>query len=195
MTGGERPERKDSHQPSDFNGIAPLKAMVQPPSPSSSRCDFSALLLAQGGILPSLHGGLMSEWTARILHISDLHERGPREPEPFRRRRVLGDAWKRNLDALLNDGAIDLVCFTGDIANWGQPDEYGPELGRKELVPAAGAESMRSPNRALVLWLPVMLTVLMGGCSTGARVTTVRALAPLPGADPNARPTAPPELA
>ncbi|HEX8705769.1 MAG TPA: hypothetical protein VF815_43440 [Myxococcaceae bacterium] len=30
-----------------------------------------------------------------------------------------------------------------------------------------------------------MLTALMGGCSTGAHVTTVRALAPLPGADPN----------
>ena len=68
----------------------------------------------------------MSEWKARILHISDLHERGPREPEPFRRRRVLGDAWKRNLDALLEDGAIDLVCFTGDIANWGKPEEYAP---------------------------------------------------------------------
>ena len=41
------------------------------------------------------------------------------------------------------------------------------------------------PNRVVALWMPVMLTVLMGGCSTGARVTTVRALAPLPGADPN----------
>jgi hypothetical protein len=30
-----------------------------------------------------------------------------------------------------------------------------------------------------------MLTVLMGGCSTGTRVTTVHALAPLLGADPN----------
>jgi hypothetical protein len=46
-------------------------------------------------------------------------------------------------------------------------------------------ESMKPPNRAVALWLPVMLTALMGGCSTGARVTTVRALAPLPGADPN----------
>jgi hypothetical protein len=33
--------------------------------------------------------------------------------------------------------------------------------------------------------MPVMLAALMGGCSTGARVTTVRALAPLPGADPS----------
>jgi len=68
----------------------------------------------------------MSEWKAQILHISDLHERGPRENESFRRRCVLGEAWKRNLDELLEDGAIDLVCFTGDVANWGKSDEYGP---------------------------------------------------------------------
>jgi hypothetical protein len=53
-------------------------------------------------------------------------------------------------------------------------------------------EFMKSQNHALALWLPVILTGLMGGCSTGARVTTVRALAPLPGADPNLRPTADP---
>ena len=68
----------------------------------------------------------MNEWKVRILHISDLHERGPRESEPFRRRRVLGEAWKKNLDALLEDGRIDLVCFTGDVADWGKPEEYGP---------------------------------------------------------------------
>ncbi len=68
----------------------------------------------------------MDSWQVRILHISDLHERGPREGESFRRRRVLGEAWKKNLDALLEDGAIDLVCFTGDIADWGRPEEYGP---------------------------------------------------------------------
>ncbi|HYI00784.1 metallophosphoesterase [Hyalangium sp.] len=68
----------------------------------------------------------MDEWKVRVLHISDLHERGPRENEPFRRRRVLGEAWKRNLDDLLEDGGIDLVCFTGDVADWGKPEEYGP---------------------------------------------------------------------
>jgi hypothetical protein len=46
-------------------------------------------------------------------------------------------------------------------------------------------DSMKSLNQALVLWMPVMLAALMGGCSTGARVTTVRALAPLPRTDPN----------
>jgi len=68
----------------------------------------------------------MGEWKLRILHISDLHERGPREGESFRRRRVLGSEWERNLEELLKDGPIDLVCFTGDVADWGKPEEYGP---------------------------------------------------------------------
>lgn len=59
----------------------------------------------------------------RILHISDLHAAGPRE-SAGRWQRVLSDAWKRNLDELLEDGAFDLVCFTGDVANWGKADEY-----------------------------------------------------------------------
>ena len=60
----------------------------------------------------------------RILHLSDLHERGSRETEPWRRRRVLGDGWAENLGVLLQDGPIDLVCFTGDAADWGLPEEY-----------------------------------------------------------------------
>ena len=60
----------------------------------------------------------------RLLHLSDLHERGPREAEPWRRRRVLGDAWERNLAALLQDGPFDMVLFTGDAADWGFAEEY-----------------------------------------------------------------------
>ncbi len=60
----------------------------------------------------------------RLLHLSDLHERGSREHEPWRRRRVLGDAWLRNLDELKSTGPFDLVCFTGDAADWGLADEY-----------------------------------------------------------------------
>ncbi|HZF11210.1 MAG TPA: metallophosphoesterase [Thermoanaerobaculia bacterium] len=60
----------------------------------------------------------------RLLHVSDLHERGSREQEPWRRRRVLGEAWDRNLAELLQDGPIDLVCFTGDAADWGLREEY-----------------------------------------------------------------------
>jgi hypothetical protein len=48
---------------------------------------------------------------------------------------------------------------------------------------------MSSPNQALVLWLPVILTTLMGGCSTGSHATSVRALAPLSVADTNLRPS------
>ncbi|WP_437767332.1 metallophosphoesterase [Sorangium sp. So ce281] len=67
------------------------------------------------------------EHRLRVLHISDLHVRGPRETEGWRRRRVLGGAWERNLDDLVKDGIpIDLVCFTGDVADHGTPEEYGP---------------------------------------------------------------------
>ncbi len=63
----------------------------------------------------------------RLLHISDIHGRGSREKEPWRRRRVLGPAWDSNLAQLIQDGPIDLVCFTGDAADRGLPEEY-PEL-------------------------------------------------------------------
>lgn len=62
--------------------------------------------------------------TLRVLHISDLHDRAERETEAFRRRRVLDDAWKRNLDALVANGPADLLCFTGDLADWGRAAEY-----------------------------------------------------------------------
>ncbi len=60
----------------------------------------------------------------RILHISDFHARGSRDKEPWRRRRVLGDAWERNLDEMVGDHPVDLVLFTGDAADWGQVEEY-----------------------------------------------------------------------
>jgi predicted phosphodiesterase len=63
--------------------------------------------------------------TLKFLHISDLHLKGAREKEPWRRRRVLGKAWQRNLETLLNEeGEIDFVFFTGDAAQSGQPDEF-----------------------------------------------------------------------
>lgn len=61
----------------------------------------------------------------QLLHISDLHAKGPQEKEPWRRRRVLGEAWRRNLETLLQEeGAIHFVLFTGDAAHSGKPDEY-----------------------------------------------------------------------
>jgi hypothetical protein len=62
--------------------------------------------------------------TLRILHISDLHARGAREHSQFARRLVLGEEWHKNLDAIRTDGPVDLVCFTGDIADWGRSAEY-----------------------------------------------------------------------
>ena len=59
-----------------------------------------------------------------VLHLSDLHERGTREKERARRYRVLAESWQKNLDELLQEGSIDLVCFTGDLADWGQEKEY-----------------------------------------------------------------------
>lgn len=75
-----------------------------------------------------------SRYRLRVLHISDLHERGPREAEPWRRRRTLGDAWERNLAELLQDGPVDLVCFTGDAADWGLPEEYDAATSLFEAI-------------------------------------------------------------
>ncbi|HYO65992.1 MAG TPA: metallophosphoesterase, partial [Archangium sp.] len=58
----------------------------------------------------------------RILHISDLHSR--EDGQEWRRRRVLGDAWKANLDAFLEEGAVAVIAFTGDLAFSGRPGEY-----------------------------------------------------------------------
>lgn len=61
----------------------------------------------------------------QFLHISDLHAKGQGEREPWRRRRVLGDAWKLNLETLLaEEGPVQFVLFTGDAAHSGRTDEY-----------------------------------------------------------------------
>jgi calcineurin-like phosphoesterase family protein len=71
----------------------------------------------------------MNTFKLRLLHISDLHERGPAESEIWRRRRVLGDNWLENLNYLKTKGPFDLVCFTGDIAHSGQESEYTAATG------------------------------------------------------------------
>jgi predicted phosphodiesterase len=65
----------------------------------------------------------------RLLHLSDLHTRGPRESEGWRRRRVLGDAWEKNLDQIARDGAPDVIAFTGDVADRGLASEYEEATG------------------------------------------------------------------
>lgn len=72
----------------------------------------------------------------RILHVSDLHERAIVDGMPAERsavvratarsrHRVLGDAFEAVLmDDVLVGGKPDVICFTGDVADWGMPAEY-----------------------------------------------------------------------
>src|SRR5262245_24194341 len=61
----------------------------------------------------------------RILHISDLHIRiDDNGPDGWRLRRVLGPAWEKNIDEIIQDGPVDLICFTGDLAYSGRAEEY-----------------------------------------------------------------------
>src|ERR1017187_3928775 len=72
--------------------------------------------------MPAMADG---RYRLQFLHIFDLHAKGPGEKEQWRRRRVLGDAWLRNLETLLaEEGRIDFVFFTGDAAQSGKPEEY-----------------------------------------------------------------------
>ncbi|MBV8657860.1 MAG: tetratricopeptide repeat protein [Burkholderiales bacterium] len=66
----------------------------------------------------------------RILHISDLHL-GKEDDSPtgkkgssWRMRRVMGEAWEKNIREITQDAPIDLICFTGDLAQSGQPGQY-----------------------------------------------------------------------
>ena len=36
----------------------------------------------------------------------------------------MGNAWLQNLRGIRNEGPIDLVCLTGDVANTGRAEEY-----------------------------------------------------------------------
>jgi 3',5'-cyclic AMP phosphodiesterase CpdA len=67
----------------------------------------------------------IGQYRLQFLHISDLHARGSNEKESWRRRRVLGEQWLRNLETLLaEEGLIHFVFFTGDAAQSGQPEEF-----------------------------------------------------------------------
>lgn len=60
----------------------------------------------------------------RILHLSDLHIGKERPEDGWRVERVMGEAWNRNLADIRQDGPIDLICFTGDLAQKGHAHEY-----------------------------------------------------------------------
>jgi len=71
----------------------------------------------------------------RILHLSDLHARVALDWMPDKRKnlirlqktsreRVLCSWFQETLAAVAREAPIDLVCFTGDIADWGLEAEY-----------------------------------------------------------------------
>ncbi|MCC6694542.1 MAG: metallophosphoesterase, partial [Candidatus Hydrogenedentes bacterium] len=82
----------------------------------------------------------------RILHLSDLHERVALEWMTEKRKakiranaasryRVLGDGhFFDKLAELANVAPIDLICFTGDVADWGLPEEYAAATQRFQQI-------------------------------------------------------------
>jgi 3',5'-cyclic AMP phosphodiesterase CpdA len=94
----------------------------------------------------------------RILHISDLHERALLDWMPSDRKtkvratapsrhRVL-DPRRSNFFDIVREactgGRADLVCFTGDAADWGLREEYERAARRLDaILEAAGASRER----------------------------------------------------
>jgi Calcineurin-like phosphoesterase len=60
----------------------------------------------------------------RILHLSDLHIGKEQTENAWRVERVMGDAWTQNLREIGQSGKIDLICFTGDLAQSGKSTQY-----------------------------------------------------------------------
>jgi hypothetical protein len=60
----------------------------------------------------------------RILHLSDLHIGREKPIGAWRERPFMGEAWRENLRHICAQGAIDLVCLTGDVAHSGKAEEY-----------------------------------------------------------------------
>ncbi len=64
----------------------------------------------------------------RILHISDLHASNTESTD----RRVLTEAMLSDAAALTEDEPLDLIIFSGDLADSGQAEEY--EIARELLI-------------------------------------------------------------
>lgn len=82
--------------------------------------------------------------TLRILHISDLHERAAFDGMPKGRDALLrhdreergvllGESLQEALQKL-SSPRVDLVCMTGDIADFGRPEEYQRATERIEKI-------------------------------------------------------------
>lgn len=75
------------------------------------------------------------EFRVRVLHLSDAHfrsDKGALPPErvaqvrreAWKRYRVLGDGFRDEIRRVAQTAPPDIVCFTGDVADWGLPHEY-----------------------------------------------------------------------
>ena len=91
----------------------------------------------------------------RILHLSDLHERvalpwmsedrqAKVRVRAASRRRVLETNFPDILDEIALSRPIDLVCFTGDAADWGLPEEYAEAGARlREILQRVKVDPQR----------------------------------------------------
>jgi len=96
----------------------------------------------------------MANWL-RILHMSDLHERVALDWMNDERKakvrggkasryRVLGSKLIDALEEIRKKHAIDIVCFTGDVADWGLAEEYKQATNRLDsILRAAGVSRER----------------------------------------------------
>ena len=91
----------------------------------------------------------------RILHLSDLHERValPEHSEDRKtkvkvgaaqRYRVLGNdsGFWTTLTEIQKTAPVDMVCFTGDIADWGLPEEFRQATPRIKRI----LETLKLPD-------------------------------------------------
>lgn len=74
--------------------------------------------------------------TVTVLHVTDVHFRPSSDSglseerqkqvqrERWKRERVIGDSFFRSIEECRKEGDLDLICFTGDIADHGKPSEY-----------------------------------------------------------------------
>jgi hypothetical protein len=96
--------------------------------------------------LPKSHA--MAENHLRILHLSDLHERvalpwmSDERKAKVRlgaagRFRVLGAGFLKILREIRQAGPLHAVCFSGDAADWGLPEEYARVTRRLDEILAA----------------------------------------------------------
>jgi tetratricopeptide (TPR) repeat protein/predicted MPP superfamily phosphohydrolase len=89
----------------------------------------------------------------RILHISDLHERvalSGMSPErtaqvqhgAASRYRVFNTNFLDVLESIKHEYPVDIICFTGDVADWGLPEEYKLAESRIRSILAALGSSV-----------------------------------------------------